>query len=246
MRYNFTIKASVALAGFVLLFSCNKNNSTPATESHVIKARVVEYGTDNSISEAVLSVWSSTKGNITTTTDKNGSCTIEIEGKYISFRSFSKEGYWDYNFLDKQFSPLILFPAYSTFDQRTGIVNGVDSIVLKLFPKSYITLHIKDSLGFSSCPGCTKSIDVNGTFRHNGNIYTVYDEILGSRRQTFLYLRSNIDTSIQIAIFGNTINHFDIRETDLVFDNIDYINSYYHRQSEFIPANSNLVLNISY
>jgi hypothetical protein len=61
-----------------------------------------------------------------TISDEMGIC---LEERF-AFRNFSKEGYWDYIYSDKQFSPIVLFPGNSTFNTITGVVNDCDSFVL--------------------------------------------------------------------------------------------------------------------
>lgn len=212
MNNELKIKKCIAFAGMLLLFSCNKNKTPTSSERHIIKAKIVEYGTDNPIAGAAISVWTNPGGKINTITDKNGECALE--GDEIAFRSFSKEGYWDYNFSEKQFSPLILFPGNSNINTRTGSVYDCESFVLKLIPKSYITLHIKDSLVLSTCLDCNVFVNVNAKFTQNGNSYTVYDTTDINKIKGSVFLRRKIDTTFQIAIFGNTVNTFNIAEDD--------------------------------
>lgn len=242
MNKELKIKAWIAFTGIILLFSCNKNNTSALNESNFIKAKIIEYGTDIPIEGATITVWTNSGGKISLLTNKNGEC--NIEGTELAFRTFSKEGYWDYNFSDKQFSPLILFPGNLTINPVTGGVYDCESFVVKLIPKSYITLHIKDSLRLSSCWDCNVFINVNGTYTQNGNNYSVYDTSALNKIKGSVLLRKNIDTTFRIAIFGNTINTINVVEDD----GADGFGVYQtlQQQTKLIPDKSTLVLNIAY
>jgi hypothetical protein len=242
MNTKLNISTCVFFVVISLLLACNKNKIIPATEPHIIKARIVEYGTDIPIEGATLSVWTNPGGKINTITNKNGECTLA--GDEVAFRTISKEGYWDYNFSDKQFSPIILFPNNSSLNIRTGSVFECDSFVLTLFPKSYITLHIKDSLRLSTCFYCNTFITVNGTYIQNGNNYSVFDTSSLNKIKDYILLRPNIDTTFQYAVFGNAINTFNIAEDD--GDDGFGFYQIVRTQKKLIPDKSNLIINIGY
>ena len=232
----------MALTCQVVFFSCHKNNPEPAYVQHFISAGIKEFGTGIPLEGAVINVWTEPMGKVQSTTDMQGKSIFSVDK--IAFRSISKAGYWDYNFNDKKNAPLVLFPGNITINSNKGGVYSCDSFEVELFPKSYITMHIKDSLGLNICLGCELFLAVNGIFSQFGITNTVYDEGRLDEIKESILLRPYIDTTFQLTVFGNTDNKFYIIEGDDRdgFDGYRFI----YQATKFIPKSGNLLFNITF
>lgn len=225
--------------------------------NHKIKVRIVEYGTGLPLEGVKVDVVSvnlvTLQVMLITTTDVNGECWFD--GTQVALRAFTKTGYWNYSTLNSPFpevlaAPIEFYPVNyagnGAFDYGVGRAYTCDSLVIKLFPKSYITVHIKDS---SMLPLLDPIYDhqyfsSNGLFNLSGINYIIrggradYQDGYGYP----IELHPKIDTTFQLPIFGNTYNLFNIGNYD------DDGNSYnfLHKEVTYISKNSNKILNITY
>ncbi len=242
MKNSITIITCLALTCPAVFFSCHKDNPEPAPAQHFISAGVKEFGTDIPLEGAVINVWTEPGGKAQATTDMKGES--NFSGDRIAFRSISKAGYWDYNFYDKKYAPLVLFPGNISLNSNKGGLFSCDRFEVELFPKSYITMHIKDSLGLNTCPGCDVFLTVNGIFTQFGVINSVYDEGSLDETKESILLKPNIDTTFQLTVFGNTDNEFYIIEGD----GSDGFGSYrvIYKAKKFIPKSGKLIFNVTF
>ena len=94
------------------------------------------------------------------------------------------------------------------------------------------------------CLGCDVFLAVNGIFTQFGITNTVYDEGRLDEIKESILLRPYIDTTFQLAVFGNTDNKFYIIEGDDRdgFDGYRFI----YQETKFIPKSGNLLFNITF
>jgi hypothetical protein len=252
--------AYILLTGAVFFVACKKEKPVtsivnpqpppPPPIAKTKKARIVEYGTDLQLPGTTVDGWSRTGRRFQTVTDISGDFSFDSsEMDYLGM--VTKAGYWkglwNVNF-DPQgyylYAPISFFPGNSTFDYFNGGISSCDSFVVKLFPKKYITIHIKDSLGLSESNEII--FTVNGLFTQQGINQTVVSEFGGLPNQQnswFNRLRPYIDTTFQYPVCGNAINIFTIG--DYAFDS-GWYTEYLRRDTILIPNSSNMILNITY
>ncbi len=125
------------------------------------------------------------------------------------------------------------------------MVYPCDSFEVKLFPKKYVTVHLKDSLGLSTCSDCRIIFAVNGLFSQQGTDYTVYNCCASNQNGDIIRLRPHIDTTFLCPVFGNTNNQFNIGEDD-AGNGWSGFGNFLRRDTIFISNGSNIALNITY
>jgi len=226
-----------------IFFSCKKEKPissvvVPLSIQKKVKARVVEYGNDLPVVGATVSVCTSPNADYTCIdnkliliTDANGECLFNAD----KFRdlTISKENYWVFNdevskYWHIPFSeifpgnvPLVGYPRETTF--------SCDSLVIKLIPEVFITLHIKDSS--HSWPYNT-FLNCFGRFTTPpGFVFPTIDD------SNAFVLRSNIDTACLYRVFGNIWND--------IFVGPDPFTTFFQHDM-FIAKGSNISLNVIY
>ncbi|MES2648103.1 MAG: hypothetical protein V4717_14595 [Bacteroidota bacterium] len=209
-----------------LLIGCSKSNSTPEPEppGKNFKYKVVEYKTNDPIYNAMLefSYCTPSTFNIgcssirtvgTWHSDINGEIFIkatEIKGS-VNMNSFSKENYWSKGHIDSYIS---------TPTQDSGVV--------RLFPYSWLKIHIK-----------------NEVF-HNAvvNINMHFDAIIDSfptdysPGQSFVHTANNLDTTIIYTTYGNIKNIVDAS-----LDSSGSLNQVYSK-TQFVSKNDTVYFEI--
>jgi hypothetical protein len=258
MRSVLKFVAPIFLIITIVFAACKKEKPStsvivqPPAHSgqHRIKARIVEYGTDKPLVDATVDAVSIPNRAIYLKTDGNGECWFD--GAEVALRAISKAGYWNYGELNSPFSPEVLFapvefsPGNLLFDyNNTGKSYACDSFVVKLFPKTNITVHIKDSLGLSTCNDCNVIFAINGLFRNSGINYTVFNGSTGNQNGHIIRLRSHIDSTFQCPVFGNANNLLSVGEDD-VANGWSGFNNFLHVETRYIPDNTNFILYIAF
>ena len=227
---------------------------SPPNLGKIIKARIVEYNSGKPLVGAMVEVVRVPGGLVNLTTNENGECWFNAN--QVAFRAFTKVGYWNYSTLNSPFYPDVLaahvefypinYSSIGNFDFYTGRAYSCDSFVIRLFPKTYITLHIKDSSHLPQSDLYNHIIfAVNGLFSLNGFNYSVYSGAASNQDGEIIRLRPGIDTTFQLPVFGNIQNQFSIGEDD-ASNGWAGFNYYLRRDTIFILNGSNIKLNISY
>jgi hypothetical protein len=215
------------------------------------KARVVEYGTDMPLPEASVEAWLKNGRMLHLVTDKNGE--FLFDGNEIGLGCVGKAGYfkglWNINVDPMGYylnAPITFFPNNDSFYYHSGYISSCDSFVVKLFPKKYITIHIKDSLGLCVTGDCNVIFTTNALFNQQGTSQTVVEGAGGipnPQNRWFTWLRPYIDTTFQYPVCGNAVNTFTIG--DFAFDSGWFAN-YLSRDTILIPNSDDMILNITY
>jgi hypothetical protein len=205
-----------------------------------IKARILEFGSDQPLAGATLRIlayltpssYKTTELNLTT--DANGEC--KFDAYKIIPDSLAKANYWGLDFVNNPF-PVVVFPPGPFYYNTNGII--CDSFVIKLFPQTDITIHIKDSSKrtvYNYYNDNYVSFYANGIFNLSGHNQTVY-----TRNTILMY--AGIDTTFQYHVFGNTDN---VLEVDAFDENTENTTILYDQPAIFISKGSNTILNITY
>jgi len=219
-----------------VLYACKKHDQVQSTsrQNHFIKVKVVEFGTDQPLSDVSISMRSPEYLN--QSTDANGFCSFNADS--FSALNVYKPAYWNFKQSQYPLAPLTVYPTSSNFDYFSYPplhYFSCDSFEIKLFPEIFVTLHIKDT----SSPvndTCSVNFNHNGEFTQAGIVYTNW-----ANRNISVFLRPGIDTTFQYPVFGNAINKFSIIR---ICDDYNYFDLF--QQSIMISGNSNQTFNIIY
>lgn len=206
-----------------------KNNPAPA---HIVKAKVLEYGSDLPIAGANLAVCTSIIGNngcgagyLGFTTDANGDCFF-YANKFL-YGDVLKDGY----FRD------IHMPCFNTYF-RNGILMNLnenyhtaDSFVVRIVPKTDFILHITDSSLRGPVEGNYLTADVSFGLCGIGGL-------LGAS------LRKGIDTTIRFSNYYGNANYVFTLGYEL--NDGGFPMHVLKQQQKFIAKGNNSTLNIIY
>jgi hypothetical protein len=202
--------------------------------TNIIKARIVEWNTDRPVEGVNVSIctspllFSSTNQNpcagtyLSIVTDGNGECVFEADK--FRFNGASKDDYWGYQ-----------CEIFNTFfgDDSNLQSNGIhtaDSFVVKIIPKAYISIHIKNNIN----SGIKLLYRLGLPSGYNGCGWFPGDVIS---------LRANIDTTFQYLVFGNSYNIINV--ADYMDDGFNPVNPVYS-EYKYIPKINNIIVNILY
>ena len=215
----------------------------PPSSAHEIKARVIEYGTDRPISGVSISLWLIPGGYLNTTTDANGECFFD--GKEFASFQLTAANHW-YYYGQNPSASIVFYPGNMSFDYYSGGAISCDSFLVKLFPITYITVHIKDSLLLPLLDLSDHLIfAVNASFNLNSTNYTVYSGGSSNQDGEIVRLRRGIDTTFQYPVFGNTNNLFSVGEDEAANGWAGFGN-FIHQETKYIQNNSNNLLRITF
>lgn len=246
----------------ISLCQCKKDvetaNLQPApSTTKKIKARILEYGTDLPITGATVRLitcsmqqhYESCSGTDSVfTTNAQGECIIS--GNYLRMINVSKEGYWAFHDRDAMFTDIPalseIFPANLPISRNAAAYANdaatisCDSLVIKLVPQTFITIHIIDSSGSSpASPNFYKPyLQILGNFPSSGNAQKY------RREEDYISIVPMKDTIFQFPVFGNSENSFEagfISSTNPVDDAF----SLYHVDT-VIYKGTQFILNINY
>ena len=218
MNYLIKIAVHILMIAVILLLSCKKANNnwagvnpstSPPPYSRIIKARVIEYGSNLPINGASLSICPTPlvldagydlycPGDYKTFfTDANGISVFVAESIYVIGDVF-KEGYFS---LDEYWSSCLF--EDDTPDQA-GYEQTADSFIVRKVPLTYVTVHIKNSIA---------GLDSNAWFGSagavvNSRIPAIQNSCNYPSYAGRISLAGKIDTTFQFPAFGNCENQF--------------------------------------
>jgi hypothetical protein len=239
MKQRFTAYMVLMILAFTSFFTCKKEKDNPLDPVPVINeppplktvtARVLEYGTDNPIAGAGVSICTSPRsfyqcdGEFTrATTDNNGQA-IFTTRQYI-YGSVEKTGYFQ-----NVFNPC--FIKYEGADSMAGIHTS-DRFIVRVVPKTDFTLHIKDVSGANPGNGISMVADV----RFHGCV--------SSRGVLTFGLHPGIDTTIIVRNFwGNTNYLFRVGRN--YESDCDCFSSEFYNQVKFVANGNSSLIDITY
>ena len=109
-------------------------------DAKIIKVRVIEYGTNLTIEWVNVQLRTLTEPPYQTEsfiTDNNGEFLFHAD--QFQYQSASKDGYWEYGGrVNKYF-------AYDSIYDIDYVIK-TDSLIVSMFPKTFITIHVKNSI----------------------------------------------------------------------------------------------------
>lgn len=235
--------------------TANLQPSPSATKN--IKARILEYGTDLPIAGATVRLitcsmqqqYESCSGTDSVfTTNANGECIIS--GNFLRKINVYKDGYWAFHDRDAMFTDLPalseIFPANIPISRNAAeyandpTTISCDSLVIKLVPQTFITIHIRDSSGSRSVsPNFYKPyLQILGNFYSQGNAQKY------RREEDYISIVPIKDTTFQFPVFGNSENSFEAGFIS-ASNPVDDAYSLYHVDT-VIYKGSHFILNINY
>jgi len=208
-----------------------KNNPAP---TRIVKARVLEYGTDLPLAGAILKVCTSPRSYnscaanyLSLITNTNGECFFEAN--LFLYGDVLKDGYFGN----------IHMPCFYTYyrnDTLLNLNNGydyrtADSFIVRIVPKTDFSLHIIDSSLRGPIEGNYLTADVSFNLCGVGGLLGVN-------------LRKGIDTTIQFhSYYGNTNYFFTIGYER---DDGGFPINILKQQQNYIVKGSNTTLKIIY
>jgi hypothetical protein len=219
----------------VILASCKKEEyvpeivtqspQPPISRGKTVKVKVLEYGTDLPVGGAEVSLWASSfsspfNGDYTRViTNNNGEGFFSATSYVID--EVIKHGYYE----NLSNSCLVrYFGPDSLKDFHSG-----DSVIVRVVPGIYITLNVKNI--YDNGPRLA-SLMRQGSFTD----CPYYP-------QHIIPLRPRIDTSFQLAVYGNSENIFTVGN-QYGIDGVPGANLY--QNTVYIPKTNGYYLNIEY
>ncbi|MEO6613589.1 MAG: hypothetical protein ABIT05_12430 [Chitinophagaceae bacterium] len=192
---------SLVFISLFYLVSCSKKDVHSVTQNLMIYGRVVEAGTDQPLNgaEFITSTCGRTDNVFGCLRWDEVSSFTGVEGKFSASREqfrnrqLRKNGYWDYidepdvnalgGYVNSRPAPVTYY---------TNISSGqLDSILVKLFPVTTITMHVRNT---GASTGATLQCKAYQYGTKGDNIS----------------LRPGIDSSFQYPVFGNAGNRIFI------------------------------------
>lgn len=248
MKEILRIAVFILITNVVAFISCSKdderasNNNTnnppppppPPNIGNTIKARIVEYNSGIPIAGATVSLRPDypNMNTITLTSDQSGATSFISATKNIRYISVEKAGYWN---LDANYELGCGVLFYPDTTQFTRFINGseisCDSLVVKLFKVWNIKVHIKDTSESERSTGFT----IHGLYDVNGTEYKRYGD--------WIVFPPGIDTTFQLAGFGNAYNKFGIWKS---YDDDYFIWEEVRNQVQYITYGMNTAVDIFY
>jgi len=236
------------LTVFVLLSCKKEEQDTPITPSadilkeKIVKAKVIEYGSDLPIEGATLSICTTAVSRyvfecagdyINFYSNTNGECFFKTDSVYL-FRSVAKDWY------DGTFYPNCLLDEW-IHTNSDGTLYVPDSFTVRLVPYRYVTVHVKDT-------GTAVDTDKALLLHVRGLVYPRSGGDPGACSSPLLNqvtLRPQIDTTLyDYFIYGNADNEFIISEGVHSWENLPI--GVIHREIKYIPKEDSLTVEIIY